>query len=107
MKNLQNVCILEAFQTFTPTFKKIFLHHCPKEFIRFLCECVINILHGNLIIPKSKLQPYKRQLRKISQKTPSYRERRTVWCSKKGLSLIRVLSIPVINKFKPKEDGRD
>ena len=106
MRNILNAHILEVFQTFTPTFKKLFIQNCPKEFIRFLCECIVNIIHGKLLIPKSKLQQYRRQLRKLSQKTPSYRERRTVLCSKKGLSLIKVISAAIIDRFKPEEDGR-
>ena len=28
--------------------KSHFLQSCPKEFIRFLCECIVNLLKGNL-----------------------------------------------------------
>ena len=28
--------------------KSHFLQSCPKEFIRFLCECIVNMLKGNL-----------------------------------------------------------
>ena len=28
--------------------KSHFLQSCPKEYIRFLCECIVNLLKGNL-----------------------------------------------------------
>ena len=31
-----------------PQMQSLFLQSCPKEFIRFLCECIINLLKGNL-----------------------------------------------------------
>ena len=31
-----------------PQMQKFFLQSCPKKFIRFLCECIINLLKGNL-----------------------------------------------------------
>ena len=31
-----------------PQMQNILLQSCPKEFIRFLCDCIINLLKGNL-----------------------------------------------------------
>ena len=39
---------LQVFQSFSHKGKNLFLQSCPKEFIRFLCECIINLLQGNL-----------------------------------------------------------
>ena len=51
-KNLveeNKICLLSKCSNPFPTnAKKNFLQSCPKKFIRFLCECVINLLKGNL-----------------------------------------------------------
>ena len=36
-----------------PQMKNLFLESCPKQFVLFLCECIINLLKGNLQSIKS------------------------------------------------------
>ena len=42
--NTQNLSTLQVFQSFAHKCKSLFLQSCPIEFIRFLCECIINLL---------------------------------------------------------------
>ena len=44
----QNLSTLQVFQSLSRKCKSHFLQSCPKEFIRFLCECIVNLLKGNL-----------------------------------------------------------
>ena len=44
----QYLSILQAFQDFPPKCKIQFLQNYRKEFIRFLSEWIVNLLHGNL-----------------------------------------------------------
>ena len=37
-----------VFQSFSHKCKSLFLQSCPNEFIRFLCECIVNLHKGNL-----------------------------------------------------------
>ena len=46
--NTQNLCNLQVFQSLSRKSISHFLQSCPKEFIRFLCECIVNLLKGNL-----------------------------------------------------------
>ena len=44
---------LQVFQSLSRKCKSHFLQSCPKEFIRFLCECRANLIKGNLQTIKS------------------------------------------------------
>ena len=46
--NTQNFSILQVFQLLTRKSKCHFLQSGPKEFIRFLCEYIVNLLKANL-----------------------------------------------------------
>ena len=46
--NTENLSTLRVFQLFSHKCKIPLLQSCPKEYIRFLCECIINFLKGNL-----------------------------------------------------------
>ena len=48
MKITQNLSTLQVFQSLSCKCKSHFLQSCPKEFIRFLSECIANLLQGNL-----------------------------------------------------------
>ena len=44
----KNLSTLQMFQSFCHICKSLFLQSCPKEFVRFFCEKIINVLKGNL-----------------------------------------------------------
>ena len=44
----KNLSTLQVFQSLSRKCKSHFLQSCPKEFILFLCECIVNLLKGNL-----------------------------------------------------------
>lgn len=91
---------MKLFQTFSPTFKHIFLQNCPKEFVRFLSECVVNLMRGELdSLNKSDLISYKAQLKKLVSKRTTLKERRLILGSKKGLKLIEMITPPVITRL--------
>ena len=46
--NIQNFSTLRLFQWFSRKCKSLSLQSCPKEFIRFLCEGIVNLLKRNL-----------------------------------------------------------
>ena len=46
--NTKNLCTLQVFQSLSLKRESDFLQSCPKEFIRFLCECIVNLLKGNM-----------------------------------------------------------
>ena len=51
--NTENFSTLQAFPLLSRNCKSQFLQSCSKEFVRFLCECLVNLLKGNLQAIKS------------------------------------------------------
>ena len=71
--NTQNLSTLHVFQSFSHKCKSLFLQSCPKDFIRFLCECIKNLLKGNLqSIKRHHVAKFQSKVRLLSPK-------RTTW----------------------------
>ena len=94
----KNHSTLQVFQSFSHKCKSFFLQSFPKESIRFLWECIVNLLKRNLQSIKihlaTKLQ---NEVRLGSLKRITWKQRRDVLASEKGLQLIKVITPPVIN----------
>ena len=96
--NTQNLSTLQVFQSLSRKCKSHFLQSCPKEFIRFLCECVVNLLKGNLqAIIRHHVVKFQDEVWLQSLKKTTWKRRRNVLSSEKGLQLIAVITPPVIN----------
>ena len=94
----QNLSILHAFQSFSRKCKIQFLQSCPKEFIRFLSECIVNILKGNLQnVKRHHVIKYKRELHLLSLKRTNWKQRRDLLTSERGLQLVDTITPFVIN----------
>ena len=63
-----------------PKLGKQILHHCGKDFSNGVCECVKNVLKGNVPLTssqKQKLSRHRNKLRElVLKKTPKKKERR-------------------------------
>lgn len=74
--------------------KKKILKHCPNCTIKYLCECALNLLQGNVPLTKSqkrKLTPYKQSVRKLAnKKVPLYKKRKLLQ-SQRGEGLLSIL----------------
>ena len=99
--NTQSLSTLQEFQTISHKCKCLFLQSCPKEFIRFLCECIINLLKGNLQSIKKRHHVTKFQsegqllfLKRTTWKLGSKEE--TFWRQKEGYSSINLFLLPSI-----------
>ena len=96
--NTQNLSTLQVFQSLSRKCKSHFLQSCPKEFIRFLCECIVNLLRGNLHATKRhQVVKIQDEVWLLSLKRTTWKERRNVLSSEKGLQLKAIISPPVIN----------
>ena len=96
--NTQNLSTLQECQSFSHKCKSLFLQSCPKEFIRFLCDCVINLLKGNLqSIKRQHVVKFQNQVRLLSLKRTIWKQRRDILVSERGSQLIKVITSPVIN----------
>ena len=70
----------------------------PEEFIRLLCEGMVNLLKGNLQrIKRHHVTKFQNEVRLLSLKRIAWKQRRHVLASEKGLQLIKVITPHVIN----------
>ena len=96
--NTQNLSTLQVFESLSRKGKSHFLQSCPEEFIQFLCECMVNLLKGNLQARKRHhVLKFKDEVWLLLLKGTTWKQRRNVLSSEKGLQLIAVTSPPVIS----------
>ena len=75
---------LQVFQSLSRKCKSHFLHSCPKEFIRFLCECIVNLLKGNLqTIKRHHVVKFQDEVWLLLLKRTTWKQRRSVLSSEK------------------------
>jgi len=76
------------------------LKHADKELVCALCECIINILEGNVNVDpkyKKKLQKYKKTLRDIGAARGTWKAKRKL-LQKGGGKLIPLIA-PILGAF--------
>ena len=96
--NTQNFSTLQVFQSFSHKCKSLFLQSCPKKFVRFLCECIINLLKGNLqSLKRHHMTKLQSEVRLLSLKRTTWKQRRDILASERGLQLLKVNTPPVNN----------
>ena len=89
---------LEVFQSFSHKCKILFPQSWPKEFIRFLCECIMNLLKGNLQrIKRHQVAKFQNDVRLLFLKRTTWKQRRDILACERELQLIKVIAPPVIN----------
>ena len=107
----QNYYTLKLYLSFKPTkttFRKCFLNYCSKEFIRFICECLLNLLHGKVPgIGIKDVKSFEAQLKRLISKRTPLSERRAVLSSKKGLKLMNTVGKHILLKFSNYFDGEE
>ena len=82
MMNTKNLSTLQGFQSFSHKCKDLFLQSCLKELIRFLCECMINLLKGNLQSTKRHhVAKFQSEVRLLSLKRTNWKRRREILAS--------------------------
>ena len=66
--------------------------------MRFLCNCIINLLKGNLqSIKRHHVAKFKREVQLLSLKRTTWKQKRDILASERELQLIKVNTPPVIN----------
>ena len=98
--NTQKLSTLQVFQSFSFKCKNRFFRSCPKEFIRFLCDCVVNLRKINLqSIEGYHVIQFQNELRLLLVIRITWKQRRDVLESKKWVQLIKVKTLPVLSHF--------
>ena len=76
---------LQVFQSFSHKWKSIFLQSCPKGFIRFLWECIVNFRKANFqSIRRYYVTNFEKEVRLLTLKGISWKQGRDVLASEKG-----------------------
>ena len=96
--NTQTFSTLQVFQLLSRKYKSHLLQSCPKEFIRFLCECIVDLLKENFqAIKRHQVVKFQDEVWLLSLKRTTWKRRRNVLLSEKGLQLIAFITPLVIN----------
>ena len=86
--------MLKHFHKFSPLLKRIFLFHCDDEFIRFLTECLINILEGNVsLISKARMHRFEYTVTNITTARQNHNLKliRRLLSANRGIPLLSVI----------------
>ena len=85
--NTLSLFSLQAFQHFSLACKIQFLKTCPKEFIRFLSECIVNLLQGSLSeVKRNQILKYRDEIHELFLKGTTWKQRRTLFSSQNDCS---------------------
>ena len=96
----QNLPTLQVFQLLSRKCRNHFLQSCPKDFIRFLCDCIVNLLKGKMqAITKHHVVKFQDEVRLLMLERTFWKQRRNALSLKRGLQRIAVIAPPVINHF--------
>ena len=100
MIKAQNYFSLKLFRNINKKLQTAVLLHCPKEFIRFLCECIVNLIEGNLTgVKRNQFSRFQKQLRKLTSKSTTLSSRRLILGSKAGITILSYIYQPCVKKF--------
>ena len=81
--------------------RRKFLQQSTNSFVIFICEGLKTLLAGHIPNVHSKpLQPYENQLRRLTAKTTSIKERRVILASPKGLALLSKTVGTILNDLR-------
>ena len=79
LMSTQHLSTLIAFQKYSQSFKITFLKNCPKDFIQFLIECIVNLLRGELReIQKQEVLKFREEIHLLILKRTSLSKRRQI-----------------------------
>ena len=96
--NTQNLSTLRVFQSFSRKCKSLFFQSCPKKFIMFLCEYIVNLPRGHLQnIKRHRVRKFQAEVRLFSVERIFWKQRRDVLTCEKRLQFTEVITSPVIH----------
>jgi hypothetical protein len=88
MKKIKsNFNTLQLLKDAKPKLRKAIIANCTPELLKCICECVVNVLKGNLTLSscaKRKLQKHKGQRRKVADKSVSPAKKKRIIVQKGG-----------------------
>ena len=93
--NTQNLSNFIVFQTFSHKCNNHFHQCCRKELFQFLCDCILNLLKGNLQSRNGHLMSkFHQRVQILSPKRTNWKKWKDVWRPKNGYSSEKLLFLP-------------
>ena len=94
--------------SFKPVLKRFAILHLHNEFIKFLLDCIYNVVQGNVSLAQtslteSKLKKFKTVLTFLCNKKVKFSQKQKLLATNQGLKLIRLIYEPVQNHFKDEQ----
>ena len=81
----KEVCLLGRLLDISDTKLKEKVERAPHNFIKFLCECLLNIVNGNVPIRKNVVEGYEKSFRKLLSRQSSLKEKRQLFARETDL----------------------
>ena len=81
----KEVCMLGRLLNISDTKLKEKIERTPNHFNKFLCECLLNIVNGNVPIRKSFVQVYEKSFRELLFRQTSLKEKRQIFARETDL----------------------
>ena len=103
-----NFYILELFSKIKPVLKQSFLLHCPVQIIKFFCNCLFNVVHGQTKMTADasakKLKRHEASIAIICKKKSPINKKRQILATRRGIKLLKLIECSVLNHLKQRLD---
>lgn len=102
-------CTLRTLISLPTKVQRIVLRNIDGDFIRFLVECIVNLVHGNFSAAmKKRFRQHRSILESLTKKKNVTRnQQRTLVTSERGLRLLKALTPLIYEKFAPPNSRSD
>lgn len=103
----REVYMLKHLQQLTENQRRQYIRLCDDKFVEFLCECVLNIINGN--VPVQSTTPFKKfenEMKSLCKRKTLSKGRRRTLSSAKGSKLLKTLYKPCADYLSAGNDKR-
>ena len=98
----QELYMFEFFVNMNPIVRRLYLLHCPKENIKFFCNCLFNIVSGHIAmaenVSKKKLERHRTLIEILCNKKVGLMRKRQLLSASHGLKLLALIQ-PSISRL--------
>ena len=93
--------ILELFSRIRPVLKQSFLLQCPTEIIKFHCNCLFNVVHGQIKmcadVSARKLKMHEASIAIICKNNGPITKTRQLLATRRGIKLLKLIEFSILN----------
>jgi hypothetical protein len=98
----RNADVLSYLLRIQPKTRKLLLKDAPKDLVDTLCECVLNVLNGNVRVSdaqRRQLARYKKDLRTLVDRRPKLVEKKRVLQRGGFFPILAKVLVPVLGQM--------